>query len=181
MSKLQKSRGWDPGILLPWSSSRSMHLGRITNFIRAYLSSRMCTGKRSCQRDRCRWHRWNRPHLHNRRCWRYSRARPSRSRICTSNCRANSYTWPRYDTRMALRSTRPRPARIASRWRPADTGRSTRLPGPCTWRHFDRDYPDNRRYSPRSWCPGSLKHEKIIRSTLSSTLSSIQNRNHLVF
>lgn len=141
----------------------------------AYRSFRRCTGSRSCRRDRCRLRRWSRPHLHNRRCWRCSPARSSRSRIYTNNCRANSYTWPRCDTRTASRSTRPRPARIACRWTPGDRGKSTRSPCPCTLRHFDRDYPDSRRYFLHSVRLGSLKHKEIARSIL----SSIYTQNYL--
>lgn len=121
----------------------------------------MCTGNKSCQRDRCRLHRWSKLRLHSHQCWRCNRARSSHSRIYTNNCRANLCMWPRCGTRTAVPNTRPHPVRIAYPWRPVDTSKSTHSLGPCRWHHFDRDCPYNHQYFPRSDRLGILKNERI--------------------
>lgn len=123
----------------------------------------MCTGNRSCRRDRCKLRRWSRLRLHNHRCWRCNRARSNRSRICTNNCHANSCMWLRCDTKTDVPSTRLHPVRIACRWRPVDINKNTRLLDPCRWHHFDRGCPHNHQYSLRNDRLGILKDKKSSR------------------
>lgn len=122
-------------------------------------SFRVCIDNRNCQHRLCKWRRWNKPHLHNRRCWHYNRDRSSHLHKYMSSFRECSNRYHHSDTLKVAENIRQHQTHSSHRWNWPDICSDKHWRHQYMFRHFGTSFRDNHQNLLRSFCLENLKIE----------------------